>query len=583
VVEDGSKAIDLSALAGDVETPAANLAISVVTPPGNGSYSGGTYTPDPNFNGSDSFVYKVTDRGDPDNCSGAPCAAPKAATGTISITVSPVNDTPTAASANVSTDEDTPLGVDLMTLVGDVETSTANLTISVVTPPAHGSYSGGTYTPETNFNGSDSFVYKVTDRGDPDNCASVPCDAAKSASATVSITVNAVNDAPVTKVPSDTIDVVQDTDAPIAGVSISDPDAAGDDVQLDLAVGQGTVSLNPLVSSGVTMISGNDSGHVTATGTLAQLNATLADANGLVYHPNPGYTGPDALTVTTNDLGHTGSGGAKSDTGTVQIRVRPANVAPTAAGQSVSTSEDTAKTITLKATDPDGPNDLTFAIASNPAHGQLGPIGAVSCDHGSPNACSAVVTYTPDPGFNGSDSFTFTANDGAADSDPAAVSITVLAVNACTAPGQKLGNPGFEQGNTVWTHTAAIIGQWAPEQPPHSGTWNAWLNGYGTTHTDTLSQTVTLPAGCTNYLLTFWLHIDSAETSTTTAFDTLTVKLGNTTLAAYSNLNKAAGYKQQSFNVAALAGQTVTLMLTGTEDTSLQTSFVVDDFALTVS
>ncbi len=128
-----------------------------------------------------------------------------------------------------------------------------------------------------------------------------------------------------------------------------------------------------------------------------------------------------------------------------------------------------------------------------------------------------------------------------------------------------------------------MIGQNGAGEPTHGGTWDAWLDGYGTTHTDTLSQSVTIPTGCTTYTLAFWLHIDTSETTTTTAYDKLTVTLGSTTLATYSNLNKAAGYVQRSFNVSGFAGQTVTLKFTGTEDSSLQTSFVIDDTALNVS
>jgi hypothetical protein len=117
----------------------------------------------------------------------------------------------------------------------------------------------------------------------------------------------------------------------------------------------------------------------------------------------------------------------------------------------------------------------------------------------------------------------------------------------------------------------------------HSGSWYAWLDGYGTTHTDTLSQTVTVPSGCTNYTFSFWLHIDTAETTTTTAYDKLTVQAGSTTLATYSNLNHNSGYVQKSVNLASFAGQTVTIKFTGTEDSSLQTSFVIDDTALNVS
>jgi hypothetical protein len=160
--------------------------------------------------------------------------------------------------------------------------------------------------------------------------------------------------------------------------------------------------------------------------------------------------------------------------------------------------------------------------------------------------------------------------------------LTVNGTGGCANPGQKITNPGFESGNTPWTATAGVLGN-TSGQTAHTGTKYAWLDGYGTTHTDTLSQSVAIPAGCSSYTLSFWLHIDTAETTTTTQFDKLTVKLGSTTLATYSNLNHATGYSQKTFNVASFAGQTVTLLFTGTEDSSLQTSFVVDDTALNVA
>lgn len=81
--------------------------------------------------------------------------------------------------------------------------------------------------------------------------------------------------------------------------------------------------------------------------------------------------------------------------------------------------------------------------------------------------------------------------------------------------------------------------------------------------------------------LSFFLKIVSSETTTTTAFDRLTVQVGTTTLATFSNLNEGTGtYVQRSFSVGSFAGQTVTLRFTGTEDASLQTSFVIDDTAL---
>jgi serine protease len=118
-------------------------------------------------------------------------------------------------------------------------------------------------------------------------------------------------------------------------------------------------------------------------------------------------------------------------------------------------------------------------------------------------------------------------------------------------------------------------------EPSHSGNYDAWLDGYGTTHTDTLSQTVTIPANC-KATFSFWLHIDTAETGTT-AYDKLTVQANSTTLATYSNVNANTGYVQKSFDLSSFAGKSVTLTFTGTEDASLQTSFVIDDTALNAS
>jgi hypothetical protein len=158
----------------------------------------------------------------------------------------------------------------------------------------------------------------------------------------------------------------------------------------------------------------------------------------------------------------------------------------------------------------------------------------------------------------------------------------VTAASSCSA-GQKLVNPGFESGSTGWSASSGVIGQNGPSEPAHSGTWDAWLDGYGTSHTDTVSQTVAIPSGCSSYTLSFWLHIDTAERTTSVAYDKLTVTLGSTTLATYSNLNKSTGYVSHSFNVSGFAGQNVTLTFKGVEDSSLQTSFVIDDTALTVS
>ena len=158
-----------------------------------------------------------------------------------------------------------------------------------------------------------------------------------------------------------------------------------------------------------------------------------------------------------------------------------------------------------------------------------------------------------------------------------------------------LGNKGFEGGAanpSPWvltsTHTPLNIINSSASEPPHGGTFDAWMNGWGVTTTDTMLQQVTIPSTATSATLSFWLHIDSAETSTTTAFDTLTVQVRSSTgtvlqtLATFSNLNKAAGYQQHSFSLNAYIGTTVQIFFLGQEGSRLQTSFVVDDTSLLV-
>ncbi|MEC3978115.1 Ig domain-containing protein [Amycolatopsis sp. H20-H5] len=191
------------------------------------------------------------------------------------------------------------------------------------------------------------------------------------------------------------------------------------------------------------------------------------------------------------------------------------------------------------------------------------------------------------PSTAGSFTVTATATDAASATGSTSFAWTVGGTGgSCAGAGQKLVNPGFEAGATGWTDPSGVIAQNGPSEPARTGTWDGWLDGYGAAHTDTLSQSVTLPTGCASYSLAFWLHVDSAETGTT-AYDKLVLKVGDgttsTTLATYSNLDAAAGYQQHTFSLAAYAGKTVTLTFTGTEGSKLQTSFVLDDTALTAS
>ncbi|MEU3825113.1 M1 family peptidase [Streptomyces sp. SID486] len=153
---------------------------------------------------------------------------------------------------------------------------------------------------------------------------------------------------------------------------------------------------------------------------------------------------------------------------------------------------------------------------------------------------------------------------------------------ACT-PAQVVTNGGFESGTSPWTASSSTVITNRTGQTAHGGSSYAWLDGVGSTHTDTLGQSVTIPSGCSTATLTFWLHIDTTETTSSVAYDKLTAKAGGTTLATYSNLDKNTGYVQKSLDVSSFAGQTVDLSFTGTEDSSLRTSFVLDDIALDTS
>jgi subtilase family serine protease len=190
---------------------------------------------------------------------------------------------------------------------------------------------------------------------------------------------------------------------------------------------------------------------------------------------------------------------------------------------------------------------------------------------------SGLISGTPSTA--GTFSVTVTAKDSTNASGTATFTWTISAAGGTSCSGQKLLNPGFESGATDWTATSGVIntdGTYA-----HTGSGYAWLDGYGTTHTDTLSQAVTIPAGC-SATLTYYLYINSSE-GTTTAHDKLALTANGTTVQSYSNVNKGTGYVQRTVSLSSYAGNAVTLKWTGTENASLATSFFIDDTALTLS
>ncbi|MFD8814386.1 putative Ig domain-containing protein [Streptomyces sp. NPDC059627] len=266
-----------------------------------------------------------------------------------------------------------------------------------------------------------------------------------------------------------------------------------------------------------------------------------------------GYDGPTGWGTPNGTAAFT-SGTTTGNTVTVTSPGSQSTVTGSSVSLQISASDSAGATLTYSASGL--PTGLSISSST----------GLISGTASTAGTYSTTVTATDSTGASGTASFTWTVS-------------TSGGGGTCTST-QLLGNPGFESGNTTWTASSGVITSDSGEAA-HAGSYKAWLDGYGSTHTDTLSQSVTIPSGCTATTFTFYLHVDTAETSTSTQYDKLTVTAGSTTLATYSNLNAATGYVQKSFSLGSYAGSTVTLKFSGVEDSSLQTSFVVDDTAVT--
>ncbi len=292
------------------------------------------------------------------------------------------------------------------------------------------------------------------------------------------------------------------------------------------------------------------------------------------------WTFGDGGTSTATSPSHTyAAAGTYSVTETVTDSVSGASNSKT---QSV-TVASTGGTPTANFTDTTSGLTATFTDASTDSGGTIGTYAWTFGDGSTSASASPSHTYAAAGTYSVSETVTDSVS-GTSSSKTASVSVT------SSSPTQLLGNTGFESGTaSPWTMSSGVLcsNSTCSGETAHAGTWFAWLDGYGRTHTDTVSQSVAIPSGKTTATLSYYLHIDTAETTTTTAYDKLTVGLYNSsgtllkTLATYSNLNKGTGYTVHTNDVSAYIGQTVTVKFTGTEDSSLQTSFVLDDITLT--
>ncbi len=200
-------------------------------------------------------------------------------------------------------------------------------------------------------------------------------------------------------------------------------------------------------------------------------------------------------------------------------------------------------------------------------------------------ATSATYSFTAQAADNGATLYAKVTDSAATPTSVTSTSATL------TVPGtgtDLVKNGGFEAGVTSWSGSTGVIGNWStnvPAQTAYEGVNCAYLGGNGKTATETLYQTVAIPASATSAVLSFYLHIDTAE-SGSTVYDKLSVQVRNSagtllkTLATYSNANAASGYQLRSFDLSAYKGQTVRVHFNMVEDASLQTSFVVDKVAL---
>jgi hypothetical protein len=362
--EDAVLVID--ALANDVDADRERVSVVSVTQPAHGSATvlpdgadAGSirYTPPANFAGADQFSYTISD------------GSGESSTATIVVTVSALNDPPFAAEDTGSVAEDA--SVVLQPLTNDSDADGDTLTISAVSTPAHGRavIEAGqvTYTPAANFAGADSFTYTIGDGN------------GGSASATIGITVTAVDDAPAAG--DDAASGPEDA-AIVVDVVANDNDADG-----------GTVTVASVTQP--------------AHGTVS----VAAGAGSISYTPTANFAGTDRFTYTVTD------GNVESAPATVTLTITPLNDQPGATDDTATTAEDTALSIPVVANDADLDGDaLAVVSVSAPANGSA----AVNAGQ---------VTYTPAANFAGIDTFTYTIADGNGGSATASITVTVTAVD----------------------------------------------------------------------------------------------------------------------------------------------------------
>ena len=302
-------------------------------------------------------------------------------TATVVVTVTNTNDDPTAAADTATVPEDNgATAIDVLANDSFAPDTGETLTVTAVTQGTNGAVaitsggSGLTYEPDTDYVGGDTFTYTISDgNGGTDT-------------ATVTVTVTNVNDDPTAT--DDTATVAED--APATSITVLANDSFAPDTGETLTVT--SVTVPP---------------HGTAS----------HDGTSVSYAPDPDYNGSDTFDYTISD----GNGG--SATATVTVTITSVNDDPTAVGDTASVDEDSPGTIIdvlANDTDVDAGDTLTITTVTDPANGTATTDGAT-------------VTYAPDSGFSGDDTFAYTISDG--NGGTATATVTVEVSPDATAPG----------------------------------------------------------------------------------------------------------------------------------------------------
>jgi subtilase family serine protease len=334
----------------------------------------------------------------------------------------------------------------------------------------------------------------------------------------------------------------------------------------------GTSESSPIIASVFALAGNNGNGGNNAADSIythtGDLNEVTASSNGTCTPP-----AADSVLCTATGAANTYNGptgwGTPEGLGAFQSNSAGNTVTVTNPGSQTGTV-GTAASLQIKATDSASGQTLTYSATGLPAGLSI-------------SSTTGLISGTPTTA--GSNSVTVTAKDTTGASGSASFTWTINSATGCTA-AQLLGNPGFETGSiSPWTSTAGVLADTADGVPAQAGSYLAWLDGYGEAHTDTLAQTVTIPATCKSAVFTYWVEVNSTTTNTSNKLVLEVLNSSGTvvqTVPVATAANNGSSYVEYSTNLGAYIGQKITVKFVGTEVNGGNTSFFEDSNAINV-